>query len=227
MNNENETKNNGKKILTSRKTLLAIGVFLLAVITGVVTSVNTTKKIDAQLSQVEESLSFVKKDETEEAAKDVTGVTVDKTEITTTETISVINNEEFVLPGSQEIIKDYSDSYAVKSNTMNDWRVHNGVDFKAEEGSGVKAIRTGSVIAIYNSNLWGTVVEIDHGAGITARYCGLGKDVKVTANDVVEKGQIIGTVSAIPVEAADGIHLHLEVMKNGKTTDPLELFIEE
>lgn len=227
MNNENETKSNSKKILTSRKTMVAIGVFLLAVITGVATSVNTTKKIDAQLSQVEESLSFVKKDETEEAAKDVTGVTVDFTENATTELISVVNNEEFVLPCSDEIIKDYSDSYAVKSNTMNDWRVHNGVDFKAEEGEEVKAIRTGSVLAIYHSNLWGTVIEIDHGAGITARYCGLSKDCKVTANDVVEKGQVIGNVSTIPVEAADGIHLHLEVVKNGRISDPLELFVEK
>lgn len=227
MNNENETKSNGKKILTSRKTIVAIGVFLLAIITGVATSVNTTKKIDAQLSQVEESLSFVKKDENAEAAKDVTGVTVEYTEIPTTEVISVINNEEFVLPCSDEIIKDYSDSYAVKSNTMNDWRVHNGVDFKAEDGSEIRAMRTGSVLAIYHSSLWGTVVEIDHGAGITARYCGLNEDLKVTANDVVEKGQVIGTLSTIPVEAADGTHLHLEVLKNGRITDPLELFIAE
>ena len=224
---KNETKNKGKKIFTSKKTLLAIGVFLLAVATGVATSVNTTRKIDAQLSQVEESLSFVKKDENEEAAKDVTGITVERDDTVTTEIISVVNDEEFVLPCTDEIIKDYSDSYAVKSNTMNDWRVHNGVDFKAEEGSEIKAVRTGSVLAIYHSSLWGTVVEIDHGAGITVRYCGIGKDCRVTADDVVEKGQVIGTVSTIPVEAADGIHLHLEVLKNGKIIDPLEIFINE
>lgn len=226
MNDENKTKTDSKKIFASKKTIFAIGVFLLAVVTGVATSINTTKKIDAQLSQVEESLSFTVKDENE-AANDVTGVTVNYTEPTTIEIITVVNNEKFELPCSQEIIKDYSDSLAVKSNTMNDWRVHNGVDFKAEDGSEVKAIRAGSVLAIYNSSLWGTVVEIDHGAGVIARYCGLSRDCKITTDDVVEKGQVIGVISNIPVEAADGKHLHLEIMKNGKITDPLELFIEE
>ena len=112
----------------------------------------------------------------------------------------------------------------MKSKTMNDWRVHNGVDFSAKAGDAVKAVQSGAVLAIYNSSLWGTIVEVDHGAGVVARYCGLAEKLTVSANDVIEAGQIIGYVGNIPVEAADGTHLHFEITKDGAIADPLSLY---
>lgn len=75
---------------------------------------------------------------------------------------------------------------------------------------------------VYSDPLWGNVVEIDHGKGLVARYCGLSDKNLPKAGDEVEQFDHIGTLDTVPVEAADGAHLHFTVAINGKTVDPLE-----
>lgn len=218
------TENNDEKKVLSKKAIIAVAIFILAVGTGVAASINTRNTLEKQLTVPEETLDSATDYETREAAKDVTGVTEKKTIPATTENIIVVKTEDYVLPAGKEIVKDYSNFVAVKSETMDDWRVHNAVDFKAQTGEEIKAIRSGAVLAIYHSSLWGTIIEIDHGAGVTARYCGLDEKCNVTVNDVVEQGQVIGKIGEIPVEKAEGPHLHLEITKDGRITDPVELF---
>ncbi len=217
-----EIKEKTKRFFTSKKFVAYAVIFLLAIGTGVGTSVRINRQLKEQLFEFEASTGSVTEKSTEEAAGDVTGVTIDFKK----EEITAEKKEDFVFPSGKKILKDYSNSVAVKSKTMNDWRVHNGVDFEAEANREVRAIHSGAVLAIYNNTLWGTVVEIDHGAGVVAKYCGLSSDCNVTANDVVEKGQVIGSVGEIPIEAADGIHLHLEITENGKIIDPLALLTD-
>lgn len=225
MSMDKETKNKVKEYFSSKKFIVMAAIFLLAIGTAVATAASVNRQLRESLTGlVTEENETVTEKTTENAANDVTGVTVKKKEVTTQEEVSVVKEGDFVYPANKKITKDYSGSVAVKSKTMNDWRVHGGIDFEAEEGQEIKAVHSGAVLAIYNSSLWGTIVEIDHGAGIVARYCGLGEELKVSANDVVEAGQVIGFASSIPVEAADGIHLHLEVTKDGAVTDPLSLF---
>ena len=222
MSVDKETKKRVKEYFTSKKFIIAAVIFLLAIGTGVGTAMNVGRQLNNSLSGLETTAEEITKESlTENAANDVTGVRV---EITTGEEVSVVKEGKYVFPVGKKIIKDYSDSVAVKSKTMNDWRVHNGVDFSAKEGDEVKAVQSGAVLAIYNSSLWGAIVEIDHGAGVVARYCGLAENLTVNANDVVESGQTIGYIGAIPVEAADGIHLHFEITKNGAAADPLSLY---
>lgn len=222
MSMDKETKNKVREYFTSKKFIVMAGIFLLAIGTAAATAANVNRQLRENLTNLVTEEVLTEKP-SENAANDVTGVTVEKTE-KTTEEVSVVKEGKFIYPAGKKIIKDYSGSVAVKSKTMNDWRVHSGIDFHAEEGQEIKAVQSGAVLAVYNSSLWGTIVEIDHGAGIVARYCGLDKELKVSANDVLEAGQVIGYISSIPVEAADGIHLHLEVTKDGAITDPLSLF---
>ena len=222
---DKETKKQIRTYFTSKKFIIAAAIFLLAAGTGIGTAMSVSKQLRESLSGGDTSyVEATKENITENAANDVTGVTVNIKEKITGEEVSVIKEEDFVLPSGKKILKDYSDSVAVKSKTMDDWRVHNGVDFKAEEGDEVRAIQSGAILAVYNSSLWGTIVEIDHGAGVVARYCGLAESLKAGVNDVVEQGQVIGYVGKIPVEAADGIHLHFEILKDGAIADPLSLF---
>lgn len=219
---DKETKKRIKEYFSSKKFIIAAVIFLLAIGTGVGTAMNVGRQLNNSLSGLQTTESETTREQiTENAANDVTGVTVERT---TDEEVSVVKEGKYVFPVSKKIIKDYSDSVAVKSKTMNDWRVHNGVDFSAKAGDEVKAVQSGAVLAIYNSSLWGTIVEVDHGAGVVARYCGLAEKLTVSANDVIEAGQIIGYVGNIPVEAADGTHLHFEITKDGAIADPLSLY---
>lgn len=127
----------------------------------------------------------------------------------------------FTLPLGTQILKDYSDGEMVSSKTMGDWRVHNGIDFTGTKDSKVSAVQKGTVTAVYEDEMWGTVVEIDHGNEMHAKYCGLKKGTTVKQGAQVRSGQAIGELGVVPVEAADEPHLHLEITVNGKIVDPL------
>ena len=135
---------------------------------------------------------------------------------------SVKREANFSYPMEGKPTKTYSNGEMVPSKTMQDWRTHNGVDFAGALGDPVKAINNGIVKAVYDDVLWGTVVEIDHGEGLLAKYCGLGKGSTVSAGDKVKINDKIGNLSEIPLEKADGVHLHLEIFQDGKLVDPLK-----
>ena len=132
--------------------------------------------------------------------------------------------QKYLLSCSKVHSKNYdSNGDMVQSKTMGDWRVHNGVDFRGTVGDQVHAVNNGVVKSVYDDVLWGTVVEIDHGDGLTARYCGLGKGSTVAVGDKVHINDRIGNLGAVPVESADEVHLHLEMRQDGKTVNPLEV----
>jgi len=127
----------------------------------------------------------------------------------------------FTLPFGTTIIKDYSNGEMVKSATMGDWRVHNGVDFAGQADDPVKAIQSGIVKSVVVDPLWGIIATIDHGQGVVARYCGLSEGSTPKEGQHVSAGEQIGLIGQVPCESADGVHLHLEILVNGKTADPL------
>ncbi len=147
-------------------------------------------------------------------------------ERTLTTTVPIEKNKpfsgDFALPMGTDIIKDYSNGEMVISKTMGDWRVHNGVDFSGSAGNDVKAVADGVVTKVYDDSFWGTVVEIDHGNGMTARYCGLKNGSVVKEGSAVEKQEKIGSLGHIPVEISEEDHLHLEILIDGENVDPLK-----
>jgi len=130
----------------------------------------------------------------------------------------------YVLPMGTKIHKEYSPQNPVYNPTLGDWRTHNGIDFKGVEGDQVKAIAYGEVLSVYDDVVWGTVVEINHGNSVIAKYCGLNKDtVDLKAGATVKGGDLVGYLGVVPGEKTDVSHLHFEVFYNGKNVDPLEL----
>ena len=110
----------------------------------------------------------------------------------------------------------------VKNETMGDWRVHNGVDFGAAEGEQVAAVQNGTVTLIDKDTLWGVSIELTCPGNLKVRYSGLQDNVNVKKGDTVKKGDIIGVTGTIPVESADGTHIHIETYVNNKLVNPLE-----
>lgn len=112
------------------------------------------------------------------------------------------------------------------SDTYQDWRLHEGLDIVAPQGSMVVAAATGRVSSIREEPLWGRVVVIDHGQGVEIRYAGLGV-LQVREGQQVVKGQPLGRLGEPSAdEAAQGSHLHLVTRVNGQAVDPLPAFGE-
>lgn len=129
----------------------------------------------------------------------------------------------WTMPIEGEVFTPYSNGELVKSETLGDWRTHNGIDIAADKGKSVAAAANGEVEEVIEDPLWGFVVEIEHPGDITARYCGLDKNITVKEGDKVKAGQMIGVVGYIPAESAMPDHLHLEFLKDDKYIDPLSL----
>ena len=103
-------------------------------------------------------------------------------------------------------------------------RLHKAIDISGKYGDPVIASGKGIVTDVYTDAMLGTVVEIDHGNGITAKYCGLNSEPSVKKGDTVDSSVQLGSLGDIPSESVEEVHLHLEFYKNGKSTDPLKFF---
>ncbi len=128
-----------------------------------------------------------------------------------------------VNPVGKEVIKKYSLDTPVFSKTFNDWRVHSGVDLKADKGGTVKAITDGTVKDIVEDPILGKTMSIEHSGGFVAYYSGLGDTTMVNTGETVESGQEIGSVGDIPGEISDGCHLHLAIKRDDCFIDPSEV----
>ena len=126
-------------------------------------------------------------------------------------------------PIDGEIFTPYSNGTLVKSETLGDWRTHNGIDIAAEQGAAVKAAAQGKVSKVRSDALWGYVVEVTHANGIVSIYCGLSKQLSVKEGDSVKSGQVLGLVGYIPAESLMPSHLHFECKQNGKFVDPMSI----
>lgn len=207
---------------------LALFVCLIAVCIGTAvgflkTPSETTDESEFSRITVRWSVEETQQPLTDRVNIDVSGIEDERSE-TTTEKIEQNKpySGSFALPMGTDIIKDFSDGEMVQSKTMGDWRVHNGVDFGGSAGNEVVAVSSGKITKVYDDSFWGTVVEIDHGNGMTVRYCGLKSGSCLTEGSEVEKYDKIGSLGHIPVEISDEDHLHLEVLIDGEYVDPLK-----
>ena len=109
------------------------------------------------------------------------------------------------------------------SETMGDWRTHDGVDIAAEPGTQICAASAGTVREIYDDDLMGTTVVLSHDGGYDTIYANLQAVPTVEVGDYVTAGQIIGSVGRTALgESALAPHLHFGVTKDGEYVDPAE-----
>ena len=138
-------------------------------------------------------------------------------------TVTKIEDVSFIWPLSGKVAVDYSPDALIYSETMGDWRVHNGVDLSAKLGTKVLSAAAGTVTRVENTDDMGTTVTIDHGAGVTTTYANLAGTPTVKEGDSVAMGAVIGSVGATALyETGDDAHLHCELAVNGENVDPGE-----
>ena len=100
-------------------------------------------------------------------------------------------------------------------------RAHPGLDIDGETGDPVWAAGPGTVAwagpAPAGYGGYGTIVEVDHGAGIRTLYAHL-STVAVATGDEVDGGQLLGAIGT--TGSVTGSHLHFEVRVDGVPVDP-------
>ena len=126
-------------------------------------------------------------------------------------------------PVAGQTVSAYAMDCLSYNETTRDWRVHNGVDIAAEEGAEVCAAADGVVYTTYKDDHLGMTVVIRHDGGYTTQYSSLAEDLRVSAGDSVEMGQVIGCVgSTALIETAIGPHVHFSVTYRDASVDPAE-----
>lgn len=126
-----------------------------------------------------------------------------------------------IMPVDGEIITAFTKDNLIYSETLEEWRGHSGIDIKADIGTKVKAIKEGVVKEVYEDNLWGNIIVIDHGNGLESKYSNLGTRDMVKVGIEVKQGDYISTVgNSANIEMLMDSHLHFEIIKDGEIVDP-------
>ena len=129
----------------------------------------------------------------------------------------------FTAPLYGVITKGHDESVAVYSLTMDDYRVHLGIDIEANPGDSVYTCADGVVSSVTVDPFMGTCVEITHGNGYVSYYKNLDEVLPsgVIEGMAVTSGQIIGAVGdTSALELADSSHLHFELTCDGVQLNP-------
>ena len=131
------------------------------------------------------------------------------------------------LPVSGKLTKYHDAKVQVFSETMQDYRVHLGVDIATSAASPVYAAAAGKVNKIWKDPLMGYCVAITHSGDSVTVYKNLSDTLPdgIAEGVSVKVGQQIGSVGeSAMLEIAEEPHLHLEMTVGGIQVDPLEYF---
>lgn len=133
----------------------------------------------------------------------------------------------FTWPVNGTILAGYSVEALAYSETMGDWRTHDGLDLAVSLGSQVYAVADGTVSAIEQDDFMGTTVEIDHGNGLVSVYSNLAEVPTVMVDAKVSTGSVIGSVGATAAaEQGSQPHLHFAMYQDGNPVDPADYLPE-
>ena len=131
--------------------------------------------------------------------------------------------DEVAWPLKGNVTATFSLDTLTYSQTMNDWRTHQGLDIAATMGDLVTATQDGTVTAVYEDDFLGTVVVVSHSGDLATLYGNLMDSTAVAVGDTVHCGQNLGQVgNSALLEAGDEPHLHFEVFSQGQHMDPME-----
>ena len=238
MNNQNEkpTPRLPEETAEQRKAKINRAIYITAVvllvsialIAGVVSAANRAKKNPTEtpketLGELNPPSSSQKPSQSQSPESNT------QPESTPTQNETSVSNGtvEYKLPVSGTLSVLHDPDLQVFSPTMNDYRVHLGVDINTSDGAAVSAVADGIVTKIWEDPLMGWCVAISHDGNVISFYKNLassfGSGIKEGAT--VSAGQLIGKVGdSAMIEVAQEPHLHFEMTVNGLQVDPADYF---
>ena len=97
------------------------------------------------------------------------------------------------------------------------FRMHSGMDFKASHGTPIVAVSDARVSSAGRAGGCGIAVRLEHGGGLSTRYCHMSR-MAVAPGMTVRRGQVIGYVGSTGLST--GAHLHYEMYRGGRPINP-------
>lgn len=136
----------------------------------------------------------------------------------------------FISPVVGTVITEHSLTVPVFSETLEEWRVHTGIDISCEEGADVFCVADGEVVEIFSHPMLGFTVVLKHSETVKSVYSNL--DAKSTSlpkvGDKLKSGDKIGKVGDSSLsELAKEPHLHFEVYAGDASVNPMDYFSDE
>lgn len=155
---------------------------------------------------------------------EVNGIRVSKS--TQSETILKEAIPEVILKGTKVIPSVGTGSYVwpaqggyISSDMGYRWgEYHRGIDIAGPYGYAIYAIDNGRVSFTGWDGTYGNKIVINHNNGYTSTYAHL-SDIDVSVGQTVGQGSVIGRMGS--TGRSTGLHLHLEMTKNGALINPL------
>ncbi len=129
----------------------------------------------------------------------------------------------FIAPTFGEITTQFGDKLYINGD-IEPTIIHNGIDYADGEGAAINATSSGKVIYTGSLDVYGNVVVIDHGFGITSTYYHL-HEVIVENGSEVAVGSQIGTMGS--TGNVNGVHVHFAIHINGVSVDPNIFYLGE
>jgi murein DD-endopeptidase MepM/ murein hydrolase activator NlpD len=121
------------------------------------------------------------------------------------------------LPAAAAITSNFGTRRSYNGGAVD--RYHSGTDFAGVPGTPILAPAPGRVVLADTLNIRGNATVIEHGWGIYTGYWHQ-TEIYVGLGDIVETGQIIGTIGS--TGRVTGAHLHWELWVNGVAVDPMQ-----
>ena len=204
-------------------TLLALTLALVVIIVAAVAA-NRTKKPTEIPNDPPKSTDKVTEKPTEPESTEPNA-----TEKPTDKPSSLVGNKlpSFILPVSGNLSREHDPALQVFSPTMQDYRVHLGIDITTVESAPVYAAASGKIEKVWEDVRYGQCIAIAHSGGAMTIYKNLSAELAdgIAEGASVTAGALIGAVgNTAMVEIAEDPHLHFEMTVDGIAVDPLDYF---
>ena len=102
--------------------------------------------------------------------------------------------------------------------------MHTGVDFKANLGSEIMAVKGGTVLYSGYKGSYGNLIIVDHGNDLQTWYAHC-SDLYKKAGDTVKSGDVIASVGQ--TGNTTGSQLHFEYREKGIAVEPYKILFTD
>jgi murein DD-endopeptidase MepM/ murein hydrolase activator NlpD len=130
------------------------------------------------------------------------------------------------IPSIRPVITEIISGFGIRKHPIFKKDIfHAGIDFKADQGTPVRATADGTVADVGNSGQGlGLIISLNHHNGYVTKYGHLSRSM-VHPGQPIKRGQLIGYSGNSGL--SKGPHLYYEIQKGNKPVDPIDFFFND